>query len=107
MDGVDETPRRGGAVFPTESRDVPTKQIAPVCTGAFAFYGGVDVYLINFIFNGGPALTPYVICSGDANGDCVVNVGDAVYQINYIFKGGPAPVTCDQWRTGCGALGKN
>jgi len=31
------------------------------------------------------------IC-GDANGDEVVNVGDAVYIVNYIFKGGAAPV---------------
>ena len=28
---------------------------------------------------------------GDANGDLVVNSGDAVYIINYLFKGGPAP----------------
>ncbi|MCK5124722.1 MAG: hypothetical protein KAR42_00555 [candidate division Zixibacteria bacterium] len=30
------------------------------------------------------------IC-GDANGDLVINVGDAVYIINYAFKGGPPP----------------
>jgi len=29
--------------------------------------------------------------AGDANGDGVVNVGDAVYVINYVFKGGAAP----------------
>ncbi|NMC44460.1 MAG: hypothetical protein GYA46_11130 [candidate division Zixibacteria bacterium] len=29
---------------------------------------------------------------GDANGDGVINVGDAVYTINYIFRGGPAPL---------------
>ncbi len=28
---------------------------------------------------------------GDANGDLLVNVGDAVSTINYIFRGGPAP----------------
>ncbi|MCK5125727.1 MAG: thrombospondin type 3 repeat-containing protein [candidate division Zixibacteria bacterium] len=28
---------------------------------------------------------------GDANGDDMVNVGDAVFIINYAFKGGPAP----------------
>ncbi len=28
---------------------------------------------------------------GDANGDKVVNIGDAVHVINYIFKSGPAP----------------
>jgi hypothetical protein len=29
---------------------------------------------------------------GDANGDDLVNVGDAVYLINYVFREGPAPV---------------
>jgi hypothetical protein len=48
------------------------------------------VFLINYIFKGGPAPDP--LCSGDVNGDGTVNIGDAVYLINYIFKGGPAPV---------------
>lgn len=52
---------------------------------------GDAVYLINYIFKGGPAPDP--VCVGDANGDDTVNIGDAVYLINYIFKGGPAPVT--------------
>lgn len=68
---------------------------------------GDAVYIINYIFKGGPPPTPYAICSGDANGDCAVNVGDAVYQITYIFKGGPAPVTCEQWRATCGSLREN
>ena len=51
---------------------------------------GDAVYLINYVFKGGPAPDP--VCSGDANGDGDVNVGDAVYLINYVFKGGPAPV---------------
>jgi len=56
---------------------------------------GDAVYLINFVFNGGPEPTPF--CSGDANGDGEVNIGDSVYLINYVFKGGPAPVQncCD------------
>ncbi len=48
------------------------------------------VYLINYIFKGGPAPEPP--CVGDASGDGAVNIGDAVHLINYIFKGGPAPV---------------
>jgi hypothetical protein len=32
-----------------------------------------------------------VMCSGDANSDGGINVGDAVYVINYVFKGGAAP----------------
>lgn len=51
---------------------------------------GDAVYLINYIFKGGPAPDPE--CLGDANGDGSTNVGDAVYLINYVFKGGPAPV---------------
>ena len=48
------------------------------------------VYLINYVFKGGPAPEP--LCVGDANGDGAVNLADAVYLINYIFKGGLPPV---------------
>jgi hypothetical protein len=47
------------------------------------------VYLINYIFKGGPAPDP--LDAGDADCDGAVNVGDAVHLINYIFKGGPQP----------------
>ncbi len=50
---------------------------------------GDAVYLISYIFGGGPSPDPE--CEGDANGDGSVNVGDAVYMISYVFKGGPAP----------------
>ena len=49
------------------------------------------VYLIQYIFNGGPEPDPYE--SGDANCDGTVNITDAVYLINYIFGGGFDP--CD------------
>jgi M6 family metalloprotease-like protein len=52
---------------------------------------GDAVYLINFVFKGGPAPDP--LCVGDANDDNGTNVGDAVYLINFVFKGGPAPMT--------------
>jgi hypothetical protein len=55
------------------------------------------VYAIAYIFTGGPAPTPYPICSGDANCDCTVDISDAVYLIAYIFTGGPAPCTCEEW----------
>jgi len=51
---------------------------------------GDAVYIVNYIFKGGPA--PLIMNWGDANGDCVINVGDAVYLVNYIFKGSAAPV---------------
>jgi hypothetical protein len=51
---------------------------------------GDAVFLINYIFNSGPAPDP--LCVGDANGDGDGNVGDAVYLIAYVFNGGPPPV---------------
>jgi hypothetical protein len=48
------------------------------------------VYLIQYIFGGGPAPDP--IYAGDANGDREVDISDCVYLIQYIFGGGPAPV---------------
>lgn len=50
---------------------------------------GDAVFLISYIFRGGPP--PIRLKAGDVNGDCKVNVGDAVYLISYIFRGGPAP----------------
>lgn len=49
------------------------------------------VFLIAYIFGGGPA--PYPELSGDADCNQIVNISDAVFLIAYIFGGGPAP--CD------------
>jgi photosystem II stability/assembly factor-like uncharacterized protein len=51
---------------------------------------GDAVFLIAYVFSGGPPPDP--VCEGDANGDGGVNVGDAVYLIAYVFSGGPPPV---------------
>ncbi len=51
------------------------------------------VFLIAYIFSGGPAPNPLI--SGDADCSGSVNISDAVYLINHIFGGGPAPcATC-------------
>jgi hypothetical protein len=50
---------------------------------------GDAVFLINFLFRGGPSPQPFA--SGDVSGDCEVNLGDVVYLINYLFRGGPRP----------------
>jgi hypothetical protein len=50
---------------------------------------GDAVYLINYIFKGGPG--PLFPECSDVNNDTNLNIGDPVYLINYIFKGGPAP----------------
>ncbi len=47
------------------------------------------VYLINYLFMGGPA--PPALRAGDANCDAVVDVADVIYLINYLFQGGPPP----------------
>ncbi len=67
-----------------------SKYICGDANGDEAVNIGDAVFLINYIFKGGPAPDP--LCAGDADGDDAVNIGDAVYLINYIFKGGPAPV---------------
>lgn len=52
------------------------------------------VYLINYIFSGGPAPVP--LMSGDADCNGTITVSDVVFIINYIFGGGPAPCeTCE------------
>jgi hypothetical protein len=48
------------------------------------------VFLINYIFSGGPA--PLPCAAGDANGDCSIDIADVVYLIRYIFNGESAPV---------------
>ena len=51
--------------------------------------GSDVVYLINYLFIGGPAPDPLEL--GDVNCDGVVNGADVVYLINYLFIGGPPP----------------
>lgn len=48
------------------------------------------IYIINYLFKGGPA--PVSVQAADANCDGSVSVSDVIYLINYLFKGGPAPV---------------
>ena len=47
------------------------------------------VYLIAYIFGGGPEPDP--IAAGDADCSGAIDVSDVVYLLNYIFAGGPAP----------------
>jgi uncharacterized repeat protein (TIGR01451 family) len=47
------------------------------------------IYLINYLFKGGPAPNPS--SAADVNCDAKINVADVIYLINYLFKGGPAP----------------
>jgi 6-phosphogluconolactonase (cycloisomerase 2 family) len=47
------------------------------------------VYLVNYLFIGGPPPDP--LAAGDANCDGTINASDVVYLINYLFVGGPPP----------------
>ncbi|MCC6963511.1 MAG: VCBS repeat-containing protein [candidate division Zixibacteria bacterium] len=47
------------------------------------------VYLVNYIFAGGPVPAP--ITSGDPDCSGAISISDGIYLINYIFGGGPAP----------------
>jgi hypothetical protein len=68
--------------------------------------GGVDiddvVYLIAFVFSGGPPPVPYLFASGDSSCDCWLDIDDIVYLIDYIFSDGPDPCICDDWVAACG-----
>jgi len=50
---------------------------------------GDAVFLVIYVFKGGPAPEPLLV--GDANCDGIVNIADAVFIVNYVFKGGPEP----------------
>jgi hypothetical protein len=69
----------------------------PVTCGDADGSGEVDiddaVYLIAFIFSGGPAPNPYH--AGDANCSIEVDIDDVVYLIAYIFSGGNDPCDTD------------
>ncbi|MBK7092613.1 MAG: trypsin-like peptidase domain-containing protein [bacterium] len=47
------------------------------------------VYLIAFVFSGGPAPNPLMSADADCSGG--VSISDAVYLIAYVFSGGPSP----------------
>jgi len=51
------------------------------------------VYLIAYIFQGGPSPNP--VDSGDSNCSGNVDIDDVVYLINYIFASGPVPCDSD------------
>jgi hypothetical protein len=49
------------------------------------------IYLVNFVFKGGPAPLP-VWQAGDVNATSSITSADIVYLVNYVFKGGPPPI---------------
>ncbi len=69
--------------------DGGTPYVAGDSDGSSAISIGDAVFLINYIFGGGPAPSP--LLSGDADCSGSISIGDAVFLINYIFGGGPPP----------------
>lgn len=47
------------------------------------------IWIINYIFSGGPPSEPYVAMDADCSGN--VDIDDVVYLISYIFSAGPQP----------------
>jgi hypothetical protein len=61
------------------------------------------LYLIAYLYKGGPAPTPYALCSGDPDCNCANNMLDILHLISYLYKGGPAPCNCESWLGACGS----
>jgi hypothetical protein len=60
-------------------------------------------YLVAFLFQGGPAPTPWEAADCDLSGE--INVADLTYLVSYLFQAGPAPCNLVQGtlvdHTGC------
>ncbi len=50
---------------------------------------GDVVYLVSYLYRGGPAPGPLWV--GDCNCDDIINVGDIVSLVSYLYRGGPPP----------------
>lgn len=83
---------------PVDTVTSPDTEIGTVCM-AIAWRGDANgdgiidlgdlVYLIGYLYKGGPPPDP--LWTGDCNCDGIVNLGDVVYLISYLYKGGPPP----------------
>ena len=50
------------------------------------------IFIIQYIFGGGPAPAPAIRADADCSG--AIDISDAVYLVYYIFNGGSAPHYC-------------
>lgn len=78
--------------------------VASICNCCLGSTGDIDgngigpdiadlVYVVNFIFNGGPEPPCLAETDVDGNGDGP-DIADLVYLVNYMFNAGPAPSIC-------------
>ena len=76
-----------------QSNMAPDTYLGTVLRGDCTGDGIVDIedvlYLINYLYKGGPPPDPLFI--GDVNWDGLIDLEDVLYLINYLYKGGPAP----------------
>ena len=79
----------GGQITTLSQKPVLTYYLSGDAEGGGSIDISDAVWLIAYIFAGGPAPVP--LLSGDANCDKSVDISDAVYLIAYIFASGPAP----------------
>ncbi len=84
----------GKYLFFDRGQDIYWADTEALCiSGDVDISGGIDIsdviYLINYLFRGGPAPEP--MFAGDSNHDGEVTVSDVIYLINYLFKAGPKP----------------
>ncbi len=88
------TPTTGSSIYPAVTDGTVTIVDVQYVCGDADGNGIINisdaVFLISYIFGGGPAPDP--LCVGDCDGNGIVNISDAVYLIAYIFGGGPAPL---------------
>ncbi len=69
-------------------RDTTFYQTGDVNSDGLIDVGDI-IYLVNYLYKGGPA--PIPMEAGDCNCDGIVNVADVVYLVNYLYRGGDPP----------------
>lgn len=78
------------------NQDVFTARVNCIPYGDANGDGAIDIgdvlYLITYLWKGGPPPDPYA--SGDVNCDGRISLSDVVYLINYLYRDGPPP-GCD------------
>ena len=57
---------------------------------------GDVVFLVNYVFRGGPTPTPFCMGDCDPSHDGVIDLADVVYLVQYLFEGGLPPLTTPQ-----------
>jgi hypothetical protein len=75
---------------------LPDSAIVEITTDDESEMGTEGILTLAFTYDSNPPeykhfKAIFTLNSGDANTDCVVNLGDCIYTANYYLKGGPAP----------------